>query len=225
MGKRRRTADGIDNALQLLRWPVALLLPVTIVPTAGACLSLVQSMVFAPGPILPFSVGLLAYLALWIATIRRWRTTWLSTLEHELTHALFALLTFHPVVEIRTTWRSGGQMRYRGKGNWLITLSPYFFPTICMLLLSVLALVPVLFSQTGEVLVGAAFGYHLTSTVRETHAGQSDLREAGYLFSLLVLPGLFLLTHGVVLAWCYGGNVGLAGFLRLVWKNLNSLFP
>jgi hypothetical protein len=193
-------------------------------PTAGACVSLVRTIAFAPRPVLPFTVGLLVYLAVWIVTVRHWRTTWLSTLEHELTHALFAVLTFHPVVDIRTTWHSGGSMRFRGQGNWLITLSPYFFPTVCMLLLPLLALIPAQSTGTGEALLGAAFGYHLTSTVRETHPGQSDLRQAGYLFSLLVLPGLFLLTHGVVIAWCYGGNAGLLRFLQAVGENLNSLF-
>ncbi|MFP6764681.1 MAG: hypothetical protein VB858_13730, partial [Planctomycetaceae bacterium] len=86
--KRRqcvRTADWIDNVLQLLRWPVALLLLLMFLPTAGACVSLVRTIAFAPRPVLPFTVGLLVYLAVWIVTVRHWRTTWLSTLEHELT--------------------------------------------------------------------------------------------------------------------------------------------
>ena len=54
--------------------------------------------------------------------------------------------------------------------------------------------------------------------------GQTDLKKAGYLFSLMALPGLILVTHGLVLALCHGGNRGLVSFLMLVWLNLERLF-
>lgn len=223
-GRLGRIADGIDTVVLSLRWPAAVLLLLAFLPTASACNSLLVAIVKSPAPIWPFATGLGIYLAAWTLLIRHWRTTWLSTLEHELTHALFALLTFHRVVGIRTTWRSGGHIRYIGKGNWLITLAPYFFPTICLLVLPVFALLPVLETQIGDAILGAAFAYHVTSTIRETHLGQSDLRKAGHLFSLMVLPALNLVTHGIVLAWCHGGNAGLLSFLRLIGANLRHLF-
>ena len=50
-----------------------------------------------------------------------------ETFEHELTHILFALLTFHPVSGMNVNDYGGGNMTFRGKGNWLIALAPYFF--------------------------------------------------------------------------------------------------
>jgi hypothetical protein len=223
-GRLNSIAGGIDSALRWLRWPLAVLLLLVLIPTLSACVSLLVGIVKAPEPIYPFAGGLGIYLVFWTFLIRHWRTTWLSTLEHELTHALFAMLTFHRVVGIRTTWRSGGHVRYLGTGNWLITLAPYFFPTVCMLLLPVFMLLPVLESRAGDALLGAGFAYHVTSTIRETHLGQSDLHKAGFLFCLLVLPGLNLLTHGLVVAWCHGGHAGLVSFLRLVGANLRSLY-
>ncbi|MDA0590671.1 MAG: M50 family metallopeptidase [Planctomycetota bacterium] len=222
-GRLSRIAGGIDTALKWLRWPSALFLLLVLIPTLSACVSLLGEIVKTPEPILPFAGGLGLYLVFWTLSIRQWRTTWLSTLEHELTHALFAMLTFHRVVGIRTTWRNGGHVRYLGTGNWLITLAPYFFPTVCMLLLPLFILVPFLETPIGDAVLGAAFAYHVTSTIRETHRGQSDLHKAGFLFCLMVLPGLNLLTHGLVLAWCHGGNAGLVSFVRLVGANLRSL--
>jgi hypothetical protein len=223
-GRISRIANGIDCALSWLRWPSAVFLLLVLLPTVSACVSLLGEIVKSPEPILPFAGGLVIYLACWALFIRHWRTTWLSTLEHELTHALFAVLTFHRVVGIRTTWSNGGHIRYVGTGNWLITLAPYFFPTVCMLLLPVFMLAPLLENPVGDAILGAAFAYHVTSTFRETHLGQSDLQRVGFLFSIMVLPGLNLLAHGIVLAWCHNGNSGLVSFMRHVGANLRELF-
>ena len=217
-------ADGIDRFFHWTRWPIAVLLVLLILPAASACLSLLTAIVKAPKPIMPFAGGMCLYLMIWTIILRHWRATWVSTLEHELTHALFAILTFHRVVDIRTTWRSGGHIRYLGRGNWLITLSPYFFPTICLIVLPLFAFLPARATHVANAVIGAAFGFHLTSTIRETHLGQTDLKKAGYLFSLMALPGLILVTHGLVLALCHGGNRGLVSFLMLVWLNLERLF-
>lgn len=223
-GRLSRVADWIDSVLHWFRWPSAVFLLLLLFPVLTACTSLLIEIAKAPEPILPFAGGLGIYLVWWTLFIRHWRTTWLSTLEHELTHALFAVLTCHRVVGIRTTWRSGGHVRYVGKGNWLVTLAPYFFPTVCMILLPVFVFVPFLQTRIGDAVLGAAFAYHVTSTIRETHLGQSDLHKSGFLFCLMVLPGLNLLLHGLVLAWCHGGNAGLVNFLQLTGLNLQGLF-
>lgn len=216
-------ASAIDTTLQRLRWPIAVLVLLGLLPAASACVSLLMEIVRSPAPILPFAGGLGLYLVLWTLFIRYWRITWLSTLEHELTHALFAVLTFHRVVDIRTSWHSGGHIRYLGRGNWLITLAPYFFPTICLLILPFFALMPDQVTHFADAVLGAAFAYHITSTIRETHLGQSDLKKAGYLFSLMVIPGLTLVTHGLVMAWCHGGNHSVTRFLKLIAVNLQRL--
>jgi hypothetical protein len=62
-------------------------------------------------------------------------------MEHELTHAFFAWITLVPVVELRTsdvTMQSDdGGVRHvvHEWGNWLISISPYFFPTVSASLL------------------------------------------------------------------------------------------
>jgi len=135
-------------------------------------------------------------------------------LEHELTHALFAIVTFHKVTGLRATWRSGGHMTYQGAGNWLITVAPYFFPTICLFILAASVLLPDSFHTPVGGLMGVAIGYHVTSTYRETHAGQSDLKKAGWPFCLLFLPTANIISYGILLSFCHGGTSAMLSFLK-----------
>jgi hypothetical protein len=198
-----------------LKWPVAvvalLLLPYSVL----ASFDLLKSIVSAPKPVLPLLIGLIVYVVLWWRFFRRpIFGSFLSTLEHELTHALFAILTFHKVTGLRATWRSGGHVTYRGPGNWLITVAPYFFPTICMFILIVSIFLPASFGTPIGVLMGVAIGYHITSTYRETHAGQSDLKKAGWLFCLLFLPAANIISYGVLISFCHGGTPQMLSFLK-----------
>ena len=52
-----------------------------------------------------------------------------AIMEHELTHMLFAVLTFHKPRGLDVNQDVGGSFSFEGKGNWLIALAPYFFPT------------------------------------------------------------------------------------------------
>lgn len=207
----------IDLVVNLLKWPIAvvalLLLPYSVLASLG----LLKTIVSNPKPVLPLLIGLVVYVVLWWRLLRRpIFGTFLSTLEHELTHALFAIVTFHKVTGLRATWRSGGHMTYQGTGSWLITVAPYFFPTICMFILAASVLLPPSLRIPIGVLMGATIGYHITSTYRETHAGQSDLKKAGWPFCLLFLPTANIISYGVLLSFCHGGKSQLLAFLSAI---------
>jgi hypothetical protein len=201
----RSVADRIDTSINWLKWPVAVASVLLLIPSLQQSFELLKSMASTPQPIIPFLGGAALYFTLWRLFIRFWRTTLLSTLEHELTHALFAILTLHRVVGLRTTWNQGGHVEYQGRGNWLITVAPYFFPTICFVQILLAALIPMLRSPVVDALIGAAFAYHVTSTLRETHPGQTDLQKSGFLFCFAFLPTANLLSNGLVLAYSFGG--------------------
>lgn len=217
-------SDRIDGVFGWIKWPVAILSIVLFVPTVEAVFGLLGSVMREPRPLFPFLGGAAFYFAVWAWFIRSWRTTLLSTLEHELTHAVFAVLTMHRVVDIKTTWRSGGHVRFLGQGNWLITLAPYFFPTVCFVLMPVFAFLPIVAVHVGNALIGASFAYHVTSTMRETHAGQSDLRKAGFLFAFAFLPTANLICNGLVVGFSLSGQQGAWEFLKSIAGNLTALF-
>jgi hypothetical protein len=116
------------------------------------------------------------------------------------------------VTGFRATIYAGGHVRWRGRGNWLIYVSPYFFPTACVAIIAAVALVPDAWRWWADALLGAATAYHITSTMQETHGGQTDLAHVGFGFSLLFLPAANLLALGVVIAFCHDGLHGLEQF-------------
>ena len=206
MSGKRHLSQHVDLVVKWLKWPAAVVALLLLPNSGSALVELVRQVVTYPKPILPVLVGLGGYIVLWWWLFRRpLLGTFLSTLEHELTHALFAVLTFHRVTGLRATWRSGGHVSYTGPGNWLITIAPYFFPTACLLILLISAFLPTELHSPVATLIGAAIGYHITSTYRETHAGQTDLKKTGWLFCVLFLPTANIVTYGVLVSYCYGG--------------------
>ena len=218
----RPISDRIDIFVDWLKWPVAIASLVLLAPSVLACFELLVSCGRQPETMLPFIGGAGFYLLIWYWTIRRWRTTLLSTFEHEFTHALFAILTLHRVTELRATWSRGGHVRIIGLGNWLITVAPYFFPTVCFFLIPLFRLLTIVPANIADGIVGAAFIYHITSTMRETHGGQTDLKLVGYLFSTMFLPTAVLVSHGTVLAFAWSGMDGIHIFFSTIGLHLQS---
>lgn len=212
------TSQRVDLLVNWLKWPVAVAALLLLPYSALASLRLLKTIIDDPKPVMPLVIGLVVYVALWWRFFRRpIFGTFLSTLEHELTHALFAIITFHKVTGLRATWRSGGHMTFQGTGNWLITVAPYFFPTICMFILAASVLLPDSLLTPIGVVMGATIGYHITSTYRETHAGQSDLKKAGWPFCLLFLPTANIISYGMLLSFCHGGTSQMLAFIRAIW--------
>ena len=116
-------------------------------------------------------------------------------------------------------------MRFVGQGNWLITVAPYFFPTLSLFLIVLARFLPGSLASVANLVVGGSFAFHVTSTLRETHPGQTDLQEAGFVFCLLFLPTANILTFGAMLAFVYGGWSGAGEFLgaigRTTWGFIN----
>jgi len=214
----------IDRVIGWLKWPCAVLALLALPGSAGAVLGLLGRVLGSPVPIFPFLGGVVLYVLLW--RIYRRRPVFgslFSTFEHELTHAVFAWMTWHKVVGLRATWRRGGNVTIVGKGNWLITVAPYFFPTLCVLLGLLLALVPAERLLWVNALLGATLAYHVISTRRETHPGQPDLRKVGLPFAWMFLPAANLIALGGVLAFSHGGLGWLGTFLADVLGRTRGL--
>lgn len=188
--------------LTAIKWPVALLslfsLPFTTLATVDLCLTYMLSTLW-------LTSGILCYFAVWFFAIRQWKYQWLSTLEHELTHCLFAVLSGNRVTGLNVTLKEGGHMTFIGSENWLIDTSPYFFPTVTVILILLMPWLPALHSPAGQFFIGATLSYHLTSTWTETHSGQTDIQKAGVLFCWLFLPGANVAFLGLVLSTAIGG--------------------
>jgi hypothetical protein len=209
----------VSILVSLFKWPLAV---VVALLTPAAALSTWQLLLQAKESEFWFSPFALGFAATFLFLVVFHRASFIqlwATIDHEATHAIFAWLTLVRVYGIRATdgydaSSNGGSLGHvaLGGSNWLITISPYFFPTASAGLLActwVLAAEP---TMLASVLLGMATAWSIVSTWHETHLGQTDLKEVGYAFALILLPGANLLCYGALLANELGGPVATAAF-------------
>lgn len=144
----------------------------------------------------------------------------MEVLAHELTHAFFALLTFHKVNGIKINADdSGGNMSFEGEGNWLIIIAPYFFPLfglIAMIAISVyqgFAPMNILICM----IFGYIIGYHVDTVCSQIHEKQTDLPKVGYPFCAVFLPPANLWMIGWMMAFNSRGWGGISTYNGLIW--------
>lgn len=215
----------LDLLLGLLKWPVALLMVLSLPALVQALhyFQLDNMRFFA------FLGGAFAYLAIKILASARSNVS-MQILAHEFTHIFFALLTFHKVVHIHLNMdESGGAMGFKGKGNWLIVIGPYFFPLFLFLLMLFATFFAAKIPDTLWVngIFGYFFAYHIESVAVQTHGQQPDFRVVGFPFCWLFLPGANLFACSAVVAFNNGGWLAVQKYMTAVYKldlyNVNNL--
>lgn len=168
-----------------------------------------------------FAVGFIAFAIIWRIFKRHLQVV--CTFEHELTHLLFGLLFFKRPRSFVVTRHDGGYVEMSG-GNFVITLAPYFFPTISYLLLPLAFFVSPEFKSIFVGAVGGSVAFHLISTWGELHWRQTDLHDAGIAFSLIFLPVANLVFYGALLAAISSGADGFSRFWTVGLKESFNLF-
>jgi hypothetical protein len=153
--------------------------------------------------------------AAWAITCSRfgWDNPWsfIDTLEHELTHALFGYLTLNPPVSLKASLQGEGEVQLKGQ-NVLTLLSPYFFP----LFLTISALLSLGMAKEYRlgftVLCLGLMGSFFFRLMAEFRWRQSDLHAYGFFFSSAFSAAALL---GVL-----GMNLSILGLLSWNWIHL-----
>ena len=156
-----------------------------------------------------FLVGFVSFALIWRAFRRHLSVV--CTFEHEITHVLFGLMFLKVPRSFVVTRHEGGHVTMTG-GNFLITLAPYFFPTVSYVLLPLSFLFTPKYLPLFFGVLGASVAFHIASTWAEIHWQQTDLHEAGIAFSLLFLPVANLIFYGALMAVIFGGREGFFKF-------------
>jgi hypothetical protein len=113
------------------------------------------------------------------------RDAYLAIFEHEFTHNSWAILTFNRPKGFHVERGNGGYFEYSGRGNFLITLSPYFFLTLSFILLIFYNLIKPEYYSYFYIVLGIFTGYHTSSTIKETSFNQPDIKANGFFFHSL----------------------------------------
>ena len=144
-------------------------------------------------------------------------------LIHELEHAVIAFLfTFRLPGRMEIDPEEGSEVRVTRGGGCLVALAPYYFPmlTVPLLLLKVVAALafsllkmsfPTLLAAAFDFLIGATLMFHYLSSIKEFRFSQDDIRETGYIPSIVgvfFLSLLFLLLSVTVVVGSYSEFLG-----------------
>jgi len=149
-----------------------------------------------------FSLGLVLWL---IAFFGLPRPIVVYVFGHELTHALWVWLMGGRVSRFSVR-RDGGHV-VTSKSNFWIALAPYFFPIYSILVIAIYGACGLFLNVQpyGRLLyglIGVTWAFHFTFTCWMIPKNQTDLRDQGTIFSLVViyLMNLLLLSVMLILA-------------------------
>ncbi len=200
-----KIADTIDRVISWLKWPIAIVSLVLLPGVFYAMTFVARDLGHRPAAIVPLLVGAGAFLLVWlVAVLPKTSRHRLVTVEHELTHALLALVTLHRVSGLRATLAGGGHVGYAGRGNWLIAIGPFVMPTFTLAIIVVGHWVD--HSRVLVGVLGATLAWNVVGNWASPHRHHGDHREAGTIFALLFVTCANLLVLGLVLAYATGAR-------------------
>ena len=218
----------IDRWIQRLQWPVAITVVALSPCVLWAALQLASRVLLAPLSTLAFSGGVVLFMIAWRSILKfRMIGPWLMRAEHEATHLLFAILTLHPIVGLSREEKSGSYVRFLGRGNWLIQIAPYFFPTAAIpfwLLAYLASWIPVVgYLPWPGVALGVATGFHVVSTIREIRRDHEELKALSWKFCWMFLPASNLFMLGCLIAFAKDKFSGLYQWMADLLHPLSRL--
>lgn len=181
--------------LKWLKFFIAFLLLPVCAGAAMALASVLRACGAADTTWVPFLAGAACWCVIFFLLPK---PMWIYVFGHELTHALWAWLFGGKVKKMKVT--SGGGHVVVTKTNFLITLAPYFFPLYAVIIIVIFAAGHWIwgwqkFLVYFDLLLGAAYAFHITLTFHTLQTRQSDITSQGYLFSAVVI----LLGNAVIL--------------------------
>ncbi len=150
-------------------------------------------------------------------------------IEHELTHAIFALISGARVKKISIKKDNGAVVV--DKANTLITLAPYFFPlfavSVFLVWLGIFYLVlknpsslPRYWQWILYFIVAGALSFHFFMTIRAVLQGQSDIKRDGIVYSLVVIFIVYVLLSAFFMKIMFGDATGfntIGRFFNDIW--------
>ena len=134
------------------------------------------------------------FIVLYLLFLHKIMNFW-ETFAHELTHLLFALITFNKIEGFSAS-DNGGAVTYRGRTNWLTSLSPYFFPIYTVFFIGLSLVINQQYQVYINHLIVISYLFFLLTLFQQFSFSQTDISKSGYVFScvfLLIMNVLIML--------------------------------
>ena len=197
----------IDTALLVIKWPLAIL--IIFYYTDIFKIFITSGAFFLSNANILYIFGALFFLI--TNYLGRYGGNKFLVWEHELSHAIFAWVTFKQNVRIKVLSESNsmghdGYCTYTNGSNWLITIAPYFFPTLTLLLSLLYPLISDDLHFILDFALGFSITYHLKTNFLEVihnfkpsiEDSSTDLTRVGRIYALIMIPPLNFVTFSFI---------------------------
>jgi len=213
---------------------VALILLALLPGVVAALVRALDGLIYATFNPWPLAAGLAIGTVLDILLFSR--LPGFEVFEHELTHALAALVLFRRIDRFVVTVERGGCVVHRNGlggelGNDFIALAPYTLPTFTLLSVLARPFVAGNWFPWFDVWIGVTFGYHVLSNFREIRTAwtrrrfrnaadgrliSTDIQGRGFMFSTVFIVTVSLAVLGLMLTIVGQGYLGALGWANHV---------
>ncbi len=153
-------------------------------------------------PLTLFALGFGLYFILWFFWLRHRDTFW-SILEHEITHAIMAMVFRKKIRALKARRAVGGSVIVDG-GNIWIALAPYFLPLPALLVAMFTPLLQQHYLPYLHGMVGFLMGFHVFPLLNEFHLSQPDIQQTGVIVSILMTMAGNLFFFGIIVSLLSG---------------------
>ncbi len=148
----------------------------------------------------------------------------LHVFGHEITHVIWSMIFGGKMHELYVSRDNGGYTRY-SRGNFLVTLAPYFFPLYAIIFMVLHLIVAAEFKPYIDFLLGFSISFHIMLTLYSIRLDQPDLRRSGLGFSLVFAYMMNCIVIGLIVCVVMDENAGV--FFRdgmRIYKEIGPAF-
>ena len=172
------------------KW-LKLILAILLLPVCWGAATALWRVLEASGNADTIWVATLAGAACWLSIyLLLPKPMWIYVFGHELTHALWTWLMGGRVKKFKATAKGGHVIV--SKSNFIIALAPYFFPLYALVVMAIFLGGQSVWGWAPhrvwfDLLLGAAYSFHLTLTWHILKQQQTDIASQGYVFSAVIV--------------------------------------
>lgn len=151
--------------------------------------------------------------------------SFIAIFEHELTHNILAIMTFKAPTGFIVEKGTGGLFQFNGGGNFLITLAPYFFLTVPILIFPLYFVIDAEYLRLYYIAIGIGTGFQIATTIKEIHPKQPDLMVHGLFYSYILILFLNIISYGMLIGFTQDGITGIYSFINNGLQNTVQMLP
>jgi hypothetical protein len=169
-----------------------------------------------------FLYGLGLYFLLYVTPLRE-RITFLEILDHELTHTAASLAFLKVPTKLEVDYAKGGKVE-SARGDFLTALAPYYLPLATLPLLLIKPLISDTFNNALNFAIGLALAFHYGGLVQDFHFKQTDLKDKGIVFSIIVIFVFNVVWLVIILSVVTGSYSSILVYFENVFARTQALY-